>query len=169
MIKITQDSVSKNFVVTVVLSSIRETFKISSAVSRILAKQGVVSVSTSTKSGGFSIDFSSYNDETSIDNVIWLLTDNFNVGYGYWDNFGIFAETILKQGVVQTNKDGSCVKLTHKNAHKLRDDSEFPFTFAGGLQYFQCFKDTVRIDFPSSHINALQVAQDLQNLLDSLN
>lgn len=167
MLKITQDAASQNFVVTVSkFETVKESFKIASQVSRLLSKHGVVS--TSTKNGGFEVEFVSYNDNIKADDVLWILVDTFNVGYGFWDNFGIYIETILKQGVVQTNKDGSTVTTTHKNAYKLRQDSEFPFTFAGGLQYFQIFKDTVRIDFPSSHVSALQVAQDLIELLDSL-
>lgn len=164
MIKITQNEVTKNFTVTVSkFETIKETYQVASQVQRILAKSGVVS--TSTKNGEFVVDFSSYNDEITVDNVLWLLVD----GLGYWDYLGIYVESSFENNVsVATNKDGSTVKLKHKNAYKLRDNEEFPYTFDGGLQYFQIFQDTVRIDFPSSHINALQVAQDLLDLLDSL-
>lgn len=165
MIKITQNEVTKNFTVTVSkFETIKETYQVASQVQRILAKSGVVS--TSTKNGEFVVDFSSYNDNITVDNVLWLLVDGFNVGYH--DDLGIYIESLADGVSVATNKDGSTVKLKHKNAYKLRQDSEFPYTFAGGLQYFQIFQDTVRIDFPSSHINALQVAQDLLDLLDSL-
>ena len=164
MIKITQNEVTKNFTVSVALETSRETYKITSQVARILAKSGVVSVST--KSGEFVIDFASYNDEITNDDVLWILIDKFNVGFGFWDYLGIFIESF--NGSVATNKDGSCVKIMHKNAHKLREDKEFPFVFAGGLQYFEVFKDTIRLDFHTSHEVALQIYNDLIELLDSL-
>lgn len=166
MIKITQNKESQNFVVTVSFETSRETFKVSSQVQRILSKSGVATVSVTKQ--GFVVEFTSYNDNITVDDVLWILVDTFNVGYGFWDNFGIYIETILKQGVVQTNKDGSTIKMTHKNAHKLREDKEFPYNFTGGIQYFEIWCDTVRIDFPSTHVAALQVAQDLIELLDSL-
>lgn len=168
MIKITQNEESQNFVVSVVKPTIKETWQVANRVARVLAKQGVTTVSVA-KQGVVEVEFSSYNDEISADDVLWLLTDTFNVGYGYWDYLGFYIESDNDNGTIQTNKDGSCVKIMHKNSHKLRDNEEFPYTFAGGLQYFEIWRDTVRIDFPSSHNNALQVAQDLQNLLDSLN
>lgn len=167
MLKITQDAASQNFVVTVSkFETVKESFKIASQVSRLLSKHGVVS--TSTKNGGFEVEFVSYNDNIKADDVLWILVDAFNVGLGYWDYLGIYVETILKQGVVQTNKDGSTIKMTHKNAHKLREDKEFPYNFTGGIQYFEIWCDTVRVDFPSSHESALQIAQELLELLDSL-
>lgn len=167
MIKIIQNEVTKNFEITVSkFETIKESFKVASQVQRILGKYGVVSVLP--KNGGFELDFTSYNDNVSTDDVLWILVDSFNVGYGFWDNFGIYIESFADGVSVTTNKDGSCVKINHKNAYKLKDDDEFPYTFAGGLQYFQCFKDTVRIDFPSTHTAALKVCDELRDLLDSL-
>lgn len=160
MIKIKQDAVSTNFEITVVLSSIKETWKATSVVSRLLGKQGTTNISVTKQ--GVTIDFTSYNDNVSLDDVMWLLVDNLN------DDLGIFTESCVDTVSVATNIDGSTIKVSHKNAYRLRDDDEFPYTFAGGLQYFQIFKDTVRIDFQSSHESALQIAQELLDLLDSL-
>lgn len=161
MIKIKQDAVSTNFEITVVLETIRESYKVASQVKRMLAKSGVATVSVA-KQSVVSIEFVSYNDNVSLDDVMWLLVDNLN------DDLGIFTESCVDTVSVATNIDGSTIKVSHKNAYRLRDDDEFPYTFAGGLQYFQIFKDTVRIDFQSSHESALQIAQELLDLLDSL-
>lgn len=167
MIKIAQDTVSQNFAVLVSkFETIRETFKVASQVQRILAKSGVTTVSVTKQ--GVEVEFVSYDDTVSSDNVLWALVDSFNVGPGYWDNFGIYIEYQNGDVVVQTNKDGSTIKINHKNAHKLREDEEFPYNFAGGLQFAQFMRDTVRIDVPCGHAPAREVAQDLQDLLDSL-
>lgn len=161
MIKITQNAASQNFVVSVALETSRETYQVATRVARTLAKQGVATVSVAKQ--GFVVEFTSYNDNITVDDVLDLVVSVI-------DN-DAFIETKFQDNQILTNMHSSTITVNHRNCRAFwQNDMHYNL---GGVKFIQFFErvgdiDTLRIDFSVSHESALQIAQDLQDLLDSL-